>query len=423
MIDDANQDEFTDAHAVVDALLQERLGGELPHDLATAVATRRLRGEGRAAARACTVAARPAASGQRWLVAAIMLLAIGAIVGAQWWRRAEATGGATAPTLPVTAPVQDPQPAGENGVLQLRVLDDHGAPVPSFTLTMLRVFDAAKSQYGGVPEAPERQVRLADFTGDYLHVTGLPEGKLAVLVKADDYAGTLSTPFVMPKADQPGPVVTVQLTLGSELTGVITDPAGKPVADAEVRTVASAMIGLPAGSMFAKMSEMMPKVATRATVRTDGEGRFRLRRLTPGSYGVVIEHPDFCRFEQKDVAIAAAPTKLDFTLAHGTRISGTLHSDGEAVADVDVTLQVAEALPQPGDNRATFPPTWIARTDAQGHFAFAVCIPPGKYRMSSTGKVTGKEAPFDLMRRAKSSEVEFVVEPGKKELEQAMTVQ
>ncbi len=421
MIDDANQDEFTDAHAVVDALLQERLGGELPHDLATAIATRRLRGEGKAAARACTVAARPAASGQRWLVAAIMLLAIGAVVGAQWWRRAEATAGATAPTLPVTAPEQDPQPAGENGVLQLRVLDDHGAPVPSFTLTMLRVFDAAPGRYGRVPEVPDRTVRFYDDAGGFVRVRDLPAGRYAVRVQSDDYAGTLSEPFTMPAADQPGPVITVRLTLGSELAGIVTGPGGKPVAGAEVRTVDSAMIGTPPGSLFAKLREAMPVVVTQTSARTDAEGRYRLRRLSKGSYGLVVDHPDFCRFERKDLAIPADPAKLDVALADGTRISGTLRDGDGPVADVDVTLMLAGEPTVTGP--ISFPPTWIARTDAQGRFTFAVRIPPGKYRMSSTGKVTGKEAPFDLMRRAKSSEVEFVVEPGKKELEQAMTIQ
>ncbi|MEM7306182.1 MAG: carboxypeptidase regulatory-like domain-containing protein [Planctomycetota bacterium] len=83
-----------------------------------------------------------------------------------------------------------------------------------------------------------------------------------------------------------------------QLSGVVLDPAGAPIAGAEVHT--GDRDGFPLD--FVATGEV-PGYAKRWTTATDEEGRFALRGPAPGSIRLLVRKPGFAPYEDGDVVV------------------------------------------------------------------------------------------------------------------------
>lgn len=307
--------------------------------------------------------------------------------------------------------------AQEGGAVRLRVQDHNGGPVIACKVTVLRVFPQRPEVFARLPEFADRQLAAADFDGDVATLRGLPAGNYVLQVAAEQLAMARSAPFAI-GGDGAAPEVSVRLTRGAVLQGVVTGPDGKPLQGVEVRTEPPTPLG--ASNELAKVfSQFLAETVTRATATTDADGRFQLPRLIAGSYRVVASHPDFCAAR---VAVAVETdqrqTVEGLRLARGAAVEGTVTLAGAAAAGARVTVGLQ---PAPGE-----PPTpgalMDAIADAQGRFRFAQRLPPGRYVLSASRVVEGQNNPFAVLLQIKATQRELVVEEGQDKLTQDFAI-
>src|SRR5688572_14693315 len=207
--------------------------------------------------------------------------------------------------------------------VELRITDEKGGPIQTARVQLLGVM-AGSTVFRAVPGQAPRQLAPKDFSGDYAVLGDLPAGEFVVRVDAELHALTLSEPFVLP-AEKPARI-TVRMHRGATVTGVVTAPDGKPLADAEVSTE-SPMGGRNANPFVKLFANLMaPPTTTAARVRTGADGTFRIEHVARGNYRLVAVHEAF------------APASCEFSVdAEGTHKAPPLALVAGAMVEGNVT--------------------------------------------------------------------------------------
>ena len=284
----------------------------------------------------------------------------------------------------VVGVAQDGKPA--LGSVRLRILDPDGGPVTSTRVTVMKCYTVA--HVGRVFTGADYATRVLsprDFVKGVAVFDKFPAGRFAFVVESRPYPDTLSRVFSVPDEAEAAEIL-VQLTRGAVLEGTVTDETGKPLADATVRTAPHPSMLEPLGFGASPLV-----LSTRASVRTDREGRYRIEGIAHGKYRVFATCRDHCGVrrdvnvtEDKTIAVAA------FAIPRGCVVEGVATLDGAAVAGIRITLQpddngvvLAEVEQVPaatdGNQRAVWSDVH-AVTDARGTFQFGR-VPPGKWVM------------------------------------------
>jgi protocatechuate 3,4-dioxygenase beta subunit len=161
-----------------------------------------------------------------------------------------------------------------------------------------------------------------------------------------EYSFCVSKPVTLVEAN-PDAEVELQFPPGKTFDGVVLDPDGKPLRDAELKT----SFELPAGGSFGLKSAF-----------TDERGRFRMENMTPdlGKYSVEVDAP----------GMMAEMIKLDFgsqpqtiRLKRGRTLAGRVVQAGTGYAIPNTDVRAA-------DSEHFQLPMLTARTDADGRFEF-----------------------------------------------------
>lgn len=156
-------------------------------------------------------------------------------------------------------------------------------------------------------------------------VDAVPNGPVHLFVRAEGFAWFEDVRRVAP-IERPADFATVRLQAGLELSGVVVDASGTPVADAELAHV----FGNP----------RVPASDRRPAGRTDADGRFRLTSLAPGPWEVRVssaEHPP-ALFSGNDHVPASG---LVWTLSAAATIEGRV----EGLADAYRANAMVRATP------------------------------------------------------------------------------
>lgn len=184
-----------------------------------------------------------------------------------------------------------------------------------------------------------------------------------------------STPAESSSDDRGGPKVSV--------SGIVVDPAGKPVAGADVI--------LRDQSADAPWGAEQPDVL--ATTRSDSNGAFRLSASAPRSFAVdeasltrrtpcdvVVRVPGFA-FAWKNLPAAENPQPLEFVLEPESVLRGrVVDEQGSPISGVMAKVGQIVPLPLERDALGRYPDPFVlaesrlapsARTDADGGFAIA----------------------------------------------------
>ncbi len=166
-----------------------------------------------------------------------------------------------------------------------------------------------------------------------------------------------------------GVVREIELVLptdGADVTGIVTNHNGEPVANADVTIIAS---GEPGGASL----RSAPSWQTGA----DQRGRFQYRGLPAGAATIIASHPEY-RIIQREISLESGSNEISLTLQPGLEITGTLRSeDGLPVAlgEIDAELQ-----PAPGQDRLSDDVVW--RRGGVHQSAHAVSDRNGDYRLA-----------------------------------------
>jgi uncharacterized GH25 family protein len=327
----------------------------------------------------------------------------------------------------------------QRGIAKLKVLTARGQAVRSYRISLKRYFENTPLGIANVPEFPDRNINPGDypveFGGEFAAVRGLPAGPFRFQIVERDHAKSISPPFTIEEGGAPVEVVA-QLTLGATITGQVVDEQGRAVADANVTSDYNA--GLAADTpLFDLFQGMMPEKHSKASTRTDGQGRFRLSKLAFADYMVRVAHPAYCEGKAFNIKLENEGQVHDagvITLSFGAELVGLVTVGGTPAGQIKVTISTpmtADTLPQapPGGTMAnatgqlaaapTLPtkPLFNATvlSDGDGRFKLLKRVPPGTYRVSAARQGTG--SPFDTLIDMKETERTITVAPGQDSVE------
>ncbi len=167
----------------------------------------------------------------------------------------------------------------------------------------------------------------SDADGRFV-VEGLEPGRLIVQIEHADYAPEKVEVIV--KEDEPTDEMTVRLGQGGTLRGTVRHESGRPWPDRS--------IGVIEGGGFTPGDGL---------VRTNDAGEYRVERVRPGSYRVVL-YPDpsgnAMNIQQKTATIREAEeTIVDFDNESKIAFEGLLTRGGHPVGEVTVVMIPADA--------------------------------------------------------------------------------
>ena len=282
-----------------------------------------------------------------------------------------------------------------------RVLDgETGKPITSFRVRL-------RLSYPGNPATqpvPESDVVVdGNPTGEYCIPGVQQSGDAGYVVEAlaPGYAPGFSAVFsVAPGQTVNG--VDVRLGHGGVLTGRVVDADGKPVPRALVRTHDNEWTD---DAFTQAIGIEYPTQATSAETRTNSNGYFTIKNLTPELYQITIEAAGFCAFEQKDISVTGGqPNNVgDIRLSRGGTISGRLFDpSGKPVAGGRVQLDILE-----GDR----PRTFRAKTSGDGTYTITTIF-PGRYKLAGSASPGNSGNPFDDLRDMQNSQRQIVINDG-----------
>jgi len=258
--------------------------------------------------------------------------------------------------------------------------ESRSVPLDSSAPTLLKLKPAARLS-GVVVDAAGRPVAGADLSlGDMgfsrngfawsrsdgrFQISGLPFRASGEISAHRSGFAPASVPTQTPAPGQPSPPLRIVLGQGLTLSGRTVDERGQPVAGAEV------ILG---GGMDLMLEQ------GRAT--SDDSGRFELRRLSPGTFQLVVTHPGFATLHMSRIEAGADRPVLDLgeiVLRTGAVIEGRVTDDhGRPIEGAEVVA--ASALPAFLLDPATGEPVTSApraRTGPGGTFRLTD-LEPGK---------------------------------------------
>lgn len=229
---------------------------------------------------------------------------------------------------------------------------------------------------------------------------GVEPGYYMVVGSGEGFAPTQSNVFQVLDGQDP-PAVSVTLRVGGTIRGRVVDPAGSPVAGAQV---ISRDQETPDNGNDAFFGSFVTSTATERTSRTNAEGEFVLAHLAPGNYKVVIDHPQFAGTTLTSLQVADGQTAQvpPTTLREGGIVRGTVVQGGQPVTRAFLQLY---STTEPSRS-------YQARTDAEGRFEFQH-VRPGSFKLTATrSSPSSSTDPFQAILDQQASEVVLSVGEG-----------
>ena len=286
----------------------------------------------------------------------------------------------------------------EQGAVVGQVVDgETGRGLSDFGLIVRKLNKQSKAWGAKVAEQKFKGKKDGAF-----NLGGISEGTYVIQGDVRGYASSFSEPFTITQG-MTTPDIVVRMTRGGTLKGRVIDSyTGDPIAGAEITTNDNNYID---SEFTALLSGLQPSALTRAKIRTDSEGRFEVKLMTPETYQVKVSAGGYTPSVTNNVRVGdGLPTDLGMVqLAKGATVVGFVYdSDGRPVKGCNVSLSRQ-------DNRM-----WgnvQGRTDAQGRFELRNA-PAGEYKLAASRPRSGSDNPFITILDMKNSEIELSVVDG-----------
>jgi hypothetical protein len=236
---------------------------------------------------------------------------------------------------------------------------------------------------------------LRQFDGRFELLDVPPATTVWVFATAPGYAGGRSAEIILGQRES-REGADVRLIRGGGITGRVTGPDGVAVADASV------FVDVVEESAGKTAFDRALKNALRShapRVRSSSVGEFLLPNLLPGSFKLVVIHPDFVTHEVQPIVVAASQQTVvpDLRLSRGARIRGRVRrQDGSA--DPQAAVQVTSVADPDRTSGSQ-----LAYTKREGRFE-VTGLAAGQYRIV----VVQREGLLNMPRPFKFAEPNIV---------------
>lgn len=252
---------------------------------------------------------------------------------------------------------------------------------------------------GNVPLPVEESRAKQDKEGKFALFAPKP-GNYVVEGTAESYAGCFSDVFTITEG-QTIEGVTVKMTTGGVLRGRVVDSNGKPVARAVVTSNDDDWTDDP---FMQSLGEYYPTLATRREVRTDSDGAYEIKGLSPALYQVDVQHAEYTRNIVKGLQVTEGETTAveDVVLARGATVRGTVYEpSGKPLAGSVVQLTSTDVV-------NGFPLQYEGKTDAKGNYEIRH-VRTGTYDMRALRTAEAGANPFQNWEDLKVTERKLTV--------------
>jgi len=241
-----------------------------------------------------------------------------------------------------------------------RVLDTAGAPISSFSVVAREQTGGPIPGLGGAQR--KRDVESADGS---FELSGLSRGVWLFEAYAKDFPRR--PPVEVDLRSGAAAPLEIVLERGGAVSGVVRDPSGAPISEAQV------LLKLSTAEVMRNLRVEGENVSSGPNARTDAEGRFRLAGLEPGTRLLVARHAGWAESDPLQVNVSADEELTDavLTLRRGGRILGMVY-DKDGKPAVDARLQV-QLTTDPLLQR-------FVHSDARGEFVVEA-LPPGQWNV------------------------------------------
>ena len=213
------------------------------------------------------------------------------------------------------------------------VVSDAGQPVPEAEVRAWTKQGNSGSSPGRIVfgDVGARNARSAvtDDAG-YFRIRGLEPGNVTALAKAEGFTQESVRDIVIKKGARSADV-TIKVSEGSAISGVVVDESGQPLANAEVG-VMETVINLDEGGVVGELGQNL-------STRSREDGTFRLSGLKSSNYNLSVSKAGFLNDMLRDVEAGTDDVRL--TLGKSAVLFGYVRNrvTGQPIQAFDVHLQ------------------------------------------------------------------------------------
>lgn len=253
------------------------------------------------------------------------------------------------------------------------------------------------------PDLESSDQRGETDVNGFCEIHGLAPGSYQAIARGQGFRQQVLSKIVV-EAGQ-STEVSFLLAEGLTIEGVVLDPDGRPVADAEVTAQTGFVVSSSDdGGSFALLVGSDPSSSAANRTTTDAQGYFVLEGLAPQNHELRATHPNWTAGTLSRVAAGSRGVTL--TVGRGATLSGVvLTPEGTAIAGAVVQVPARPDL-RYGVGRPTF-------TDDQGHFQLD-SVPLGSLslRVTAAGYAPLRVRDIRVTADVSQPRVEIVLTPG-----------
>jgi protocatechuate 3,4-dioxygenase beta subunit len=245
-----------------------------------------------------------------------------------------------------------------------RVIDEAGKPLREASIVLKPARDAGgRGMMRLMQPEPGLSFEVVTDDGGGFRITGVPKGRFDLTVRRRGFAPTRVAAIEIAGVGEPTDAGEITLVPGERVSGVVADPAGRPIEGVEVRVQES-------GPGMVMMMGHEPGPQEEADAVTDPGGWFLVEDLSRGEkLELGFERTGYVSTRSKGIELPRSEP-VEVVLEPASTVSGiVLSEEGDPIAGAAIDLARRETV-ELGGNVMIMMTMESDTSDAEGRFRF-----------------------------------------------------